>query len=66
MPDAPFVVMATIHGSSGWYDVTATSTGKAIAVCPKRCDASRIARLLSEHVGCAVPAPSDKYPTEAE
>jgi len=47
----PYVVSATIHGPSGWYDVSKASDGKTVAVCSKKRNAERIAALLSEHTG---------------
>lgn len=45
----PYAVMATINGPRGWYDVARTATGQTVAVVPRRSEAHRIARLLSEH-----------------
>ena len=60
MSRAPYTVMASIHGPSGYHDVVETVTGSTVAVCPRRVHARRIANLLSEHFGCAVPAKKSK------
>lgn len=56
---SPYVVLTTIHGPQGFWDLVRNATGVMVGVFPEKKTAKLVAKLLAEHERfLAKPAPA--------